>query len=279
MNQIPLACADFSFPLLPHDLALDLIAGIGFRAVDISLMLRNSHLDVEDALARPSRVAKNLAHRLSSKGLAIADVNFTPGPDFKTRALNHPDAKVRRESAEWFRRAVDFAACANAVHMTILPGVHWHEEAQETSFARCASELAWRLRYAADAGITISIEAHLGSIVPTPAEAKSLLEAVSGLTLTLDYTHFIYQGFSDADCEALLPYASHFHARGGAARRLQTSLKASSIDYRRVLQRMKEIEYPGFFAIEYVWIDWEGCNETDNVSETILLRDLANQHR
>jgi sugar phosphate isomerase/epimerase len=278
MSQIPLACADFSFPLLPHDLALDLIAGMGIGAVDISLMLRNSHLDVEDAIARPTEVAKVLASRLSNKGLAIADVNFTPGPDFRTRALNHPDDEVRRESVDWFRRAVDFAACANATHMTILPGVHWDGETQEACFARCAAELAGRLEYAAGAGITLSIEAHLGSIVPSPAEAKSLLDAVSGLTLTLDYTHFIYQGFSEADCEALLPHASHFHARGGAAKRLQTSLKESSIDYRRVLQRMKEVKYSGYFAIEYVWIDWEGCNETDNVSETILLRDLANQY-
>jgi hypothetical protein len=26
-------------------------------------------------------------------------------------------------------------------------------------------------------------------------------------------------------------------------------------------------------ALEYVWVDWEGCNRTDNISETILLRE------
>ena len=26
--------------------------------------------------------------------------------------------------------------------------------------------------------------------------------------------------------------------------------------------------------IEYVWIDWEHCNECDNLSETILFRDF-----
>jgi sugar phosphate isomerase/epimerase len=278
MSQIPLACADFSFPLLPHDLALDLIAGMGIGGVDISLMFQNSHLDVEDAIARPAEVATDLARRLASRDLAIADVNFTPGRDFRTRAVNHPDPDVQRESGDWFRRAVSFATHANARHMTILPGVHWTEETLESSFARCATELAWRLKYAADEGVTVSIEAHLGSIVPTPEDAKKLLDAVPGLTLTLDYTHFVYQGFSDADCETLLPRASHFHARGGAEKRLQTSLKKSAIDYRRVLQQMKEVKYPGYFAIEYVWIDWEGCNETDNLSETILLRDLAKNY-
>jgi hypothetical protein len=27
-------------------------------------------------------------------------------------------------------------------------------------------------------------------------------------------------------------------------------------------------------CLEYVWIDWEGCNRTDNISETIILRDF-----
>ncbi len=279
MTQIPLACADFSFPLLPHDLTLDLIAGIGIGAVDISLMFQNSHLNVAEAIADPKRAASDLAQKLSNRGLVVADINFTPGRDFETRALNHPDPAVRHDSAEWFRRAVEFCVHTHAPHMTILPGVHWKNESQEESFNRCVVELEWRLKYAAEAGVKVSVEAHLGSIVPTPADAMQLINAVPSLTLTLDYTHFTYQGFSDNDCEALIPFASHFHARGGAVKRLQTSLKKSSIDYRRVLQRMKEVEYPGYFAIEYVWIDWEGCNETDNISETILLRDLANQNR
>jgi sugar phosphate isomerase/epimerase len=278
MSQIKIACADFSFPLLLHDVALDLIAGMGIRAVDISLMVGYSHLDVEDVIRRPREAAKDLVGKLLGKGLVIADVNFTPGEDFRTRAVNHPDAEVRRESADWFRRAVEFAAHANASHMTILPGVQWEDETPEASFARCVAELEWRLKYAADAGVTVSIEAHLGSIAPTPTEARKLLAAVSGLTLTLDYTHFVYQGFSNEDCEGLLSYASHFHARGGAPKRLQTSLKESAIDYRQVLERMKEVRYSGYFAIEYVWIDWEGCNETDNVSETILLRNLVNTY-
>lgn len=278
MSNIPLACADFSFPLLSHNAALDLISGMEIAAVDISLMLGNSHLDVAEVISNPSRAAANLVQVLSGKGLVIADVNFTPGRSFQERALNDPDASSSRESADWFRRAVEFAARSNAAHMTILPGVNWPQETKEASFARCMEQLAWRLEYAAASGVTVSIEAHLGSVAPTPKDAALLLSALPNLTLTLDYTHFVYQGFTDAECEALLPRASHFHARGGAEKRLQTSLKKSTIDYARVLRRMKELEYRGYFAIEYVWIDWEGCNETDNVSETILMRDLARRH-
>jgi hypothetical protein len=38
---------------------------------------------------------------------------------------------------------------------------------------------------------------------------------------------------------------------------------------------MQEIGYNGYFAIEYVWQDWQDCNRSENVSETILFRNLA----
>jgi hypothetical protein len=37
---------------------------------------------------------------------------------------------------------------------------------------------------------------------------------------------------------------------------------------------MQETGYKGYVGVEYVWQDWERCNEVDNLSETILLRDF-----
>ena len=71
-----------------------------------------------------------------------------------------------------------------------------------------------------------------------------------------------------------MKHASHFHARGACRGRLQASFKENTIDFKRVLQAMKRAQYTGFVGVEYVWIDWERCNEVDNLSETILLRDL-----
>lgn len=279
MRKIPLACADFSFPLLPHDLALDLIAGLGMEGVDVSLMFGNSHLPVEEVMANPLAWARTVASRLNGRGLALADVNFTPGRDFQTRAVNHPDPAARRETRDWFYRALEFTVRAGGKHLTMLPGVCWPAEDSQSSLQRSADELAWRVEDAAKVGVTLSVEAHLGSIVPTPGDARRLLELAPGLTLTLDYTHFVYQGFSDAECEVLLRFASHLHARGAHKGRLQAPLKKNSIDYARVLQVMKELGYSGYFAIEYVWIDWENCNDVDIVSETVLMRDLANRYR
>ena len=39
------------------------------------------------------------------------------------------------------------------------------------------------------------------------------------------------------------------------------------------LHVLRAREYAGWLGVEYVWIDWERCNECDNLSETILFRD------
>ncbi len=92
--------------------------------------------------------------------------------------------------------------------------------------------------------------------------------------MTLDYTHFIRAGLTDADVEPLLPYAGHFHVRGAAPGRLQVSYARNQIDYARIARLLKAQNYRGWVGIEYIWIDWEQCNECDNVSETVQFRDL-----
>ncbi len=77
-----------------------------------------------------------------------------------------------------------------------------------------ATSLPGAVQTASAQGITFSIEAHVGSIVPTPASAARLVQSVPGLTLTLDYTHFTRAGLPDQDVEPLIAHASHFHARG-----------------------------------------------------------------
>ena len=70
----------------------------------------------------------------------------------------------------------------------------------------------------------------------------------------------------------MLPFASHIHVRGGAPKRLQTPVSENEIDFPGMVRRLHNQKYTGFLALEYVWTDWQQCNRTDNVSETLLLR-------
>jgi sugar phosphate isomerase/epimerase len=272
--RIPLACADFTFPLLKHERVLDLISMLELDGVDIGLFEGRSHLWPSKEFANVAASAKRLGKQLSARGLKAADVYLQTDADFRPWAINHPQASRRRKARDWFERTVEYAAICGARHVSALPGVYFDEDSKADSWGRACDELAWRVEHAQRQRITFGVEAHIGSISPRPRDAQKLLDSVPGLTLTLDYTHFARQGLADSTVEPLLKSATHFHARGACKGRLQTSFKDNAIDYGRILEVMRTTGYRGYLGIEYVWIDWEHCNEVDNLSETILFRDF-----
>lgn len=269
-----LACADFAFPLLSHDHALDLIAMLDIPGVDIGLFEDRSHLWPSREFSNLRGAARQLRQKLDDRGLVAADVFMQMGEDFSACAANHPQATRRQQARDWFSKTLEYTAECGGQHVTSLPGVLFAEEAPDASWGRAVEELAWRVGQAAAHDIAYGIEAHIGSLAPRPQAAAQLIADVPGLTLTLDYTHFTKIGLPDTEIEPLLSYASHFHVRGGCEGRLQERFTRNTIDYQRVVEVMRASGYDGWLGIEYVWIDWEHCNECDNVSETILFRDF-----
>ncbi len=268
-----LACADFTFPLLPHARVLKLIAMLEFEGVDIGLFEGRSHLVPSSVLRDPARSAAELRTQLNGEGLVAADVFLQLDPDFAPFAINQPDLNRRALARDRFVRLLDYATGVGARHVTTLPGVLFDEEPSSVSFGRACEELAWRVEQAQSKGIVFGVEPHVGSLAPDPAAAAALVAHVPGLTLTLDYTHFTRLGIADASVEPLVALAGHFHVRGAREGRLQASFQHNTIDYGRVLSAMQSAGYRGWLGVEYVWIDWEHANECDNLSETILFRD------
>lgn len=195
-------------------------------------------------------------------------------PDFEPYAINHPEESRRDKARDWFLNTLDYAGECGCSHVTALPGVYFDSESKADSWERTQDELNWRVEEAQKREIIFGVEAHVGSIVPHPEPAEELVKSVPGLTLTLDYTHFTRSGLDDSVTEPLVQHASHFHVRGAREGRLQERFAHNVIDYKRVLEAMKSSNYSGWLGIEYVWIDWEHCNECDNLSETILYRDF-----
>ncbi|MDG1896303.1 MAG: TIM barrel protein [Fuerstiella sp.] len=269
----PLACADFTFPLLPHEQSLDVISMLGFDGVDIGLFEGRSHLHPSQEFSTAGS-AETLRKKTADRGLKVADVFLQMDPDFHAFAVNHPEAARREKARDWFLRTLDYASTCECPHVTALPGVLFDDEPAADSFARCHDELAWRVERSKSAGIVFGVEAHVGSLAPNPEVALQLVESVAGLTFTLDYTHFTRDGVPDSKIEPLIAHASHFHVRGSCQDRLQCSFKDNVINYGQVIDVMQDTGYSGYVGVEYVWIDWEHCNEVDNLSETILFRDF-----
>lgn len=277
-NKIKFSCADFTFPLLSHNKVLQLIHLLGFDAVDLGIFENRSHHYPSQIAKNPVREGKLLAEKLKDVSLEVTDVFLQTGEEPSVAAANDPQKTIRDNNRKLFLKMLDFTCSIGCNHITGLPGVRHKNVDLETDWERALEEAQWRVETAKKKNIVYSVEAHLGSILSEPDSALKFLNECQDLTLTLDYGHFIYQGYSNEAVHPLLSYASHFHARGGAEGKLQTIVKENKIDYETIVSRFKEIGYSGAICMEYVYQDWEGCNRTDNVSETILLYNLLNQY-
>lgn len=266
--MVDFSCADFTFPVPEHEKALAIIALMDFQKVCIGLFEDRSHLRPGPQLADPEKNGRALRGAAAKAGLAVSDVFLQSSLDFSEFAINHPDADIRRGQRAVFERAIAYTAESGSRHFTGLPGVAFQEDSRRL----CEEELAWRVAYAKESGITYCVEPHYGSIMEDPQEALSILQTVPGLRLALDHSHYTFQGYGAGDVAPLVPYAAQLHARGAAKGVMQTSLKDNRTDFAAIARQLEDARFSGAICMEYCYIEWENCNRTDNVSETLLLR-------
>src|SRR5205085_214835 len=100
--NLKLACADFAFPLLPHEHVLDLIAMLEFDGVDIGLFEGRSHLWPSQEFKATTKAGARLQRKLADVGLQCADVFLQSDTSFVTYAINHPQASRRKRARSDF---------------------------------------------------------------------------------------------------------------------------------------------------------------------------------
>ena len=205
----------------------------------------------------------------------LADVFVQNALDFETMAPNNPDHREREAGHAAIPRYARVRGAPRGTRYDHLARARFGDEPWDDAITRSAEGLKARVDAAAAHGIQLSVEGHVGSCVDTPEKLARLIDLTPGLRLTLDYTHYAYAGIPDAEVEPLIPHARHFQARGARQGKLQAKFGDNSIDYRRILQRLQECGYAGYFSIEYVWTEWQSLNETENLCETILMRDFV----
>jgi sugar phosphate isomerase/epimerase len=264
------SCADYTFPLLSRTQSLQLLRLLDFKFVDIGLFERNASYTTSELMFAPADFIHGVKHDLASVQLRASDLFLQIGTEPAQSSANDPDPNVRARNRQVFKQALELCTAIQCDHLTGLAGVdHGHEE---TDLALAVEEAVWRVRVCREVGVVYSIEPHVGAICASVESTQRFLDQVKGLSLTLDYGHFICAGEESGKVHSLLPFASHIHVRGGAPGRLQTSVAENTIDFKGMMSGLYNHGYVGNLALEYVWIDWQGCNLSDNLSETMLLR-------
>jgi sugar phosphate isomerase/epimerase len=270
-SPLRFSCTSFSFPLLRLPAVARLLSVLEFRHIDLCVADGDRDVRAQVVEADPEAAAGADRKACEAAGLSVVDIFCHLGRSAFDRPVNTPDAAERRRNRERFSAYVKYAAAAGAEGVTMSPGRHWAEIA-DGGFDLACGELAVYTGWAGARGLRLSVEPHLDSIAAEPDSAARLVERVPGLTLTVDYSHFVARGTDPAAVHPLLPLAGHVHVRQAAPGKLQAAQDEGVIDFGAVLDRLADLGYRGALTLEYLWNPWQGMNRVDVVTETLLLR-------
>lgn len=268
-----LTCTSFSFPLLSLARSMQVIALLNIGYVDLGAHLGGSHLQPDRIEFDPIQQADEVKRAAEEAGIGIADLFPTFGDGFRDRPVNTPDAATRRANRERFASFITFCEAVGCPGITLLPGVIWEDLSLAKSLDLAVQALRELVEEGRSAGLRVSIEPHLESVVEDPERALELVQSVPGLQFTLDYGHFIAADIPASQVHPLISYTGHLHARQAAPGLLQAAQTEGTIDYQDVVQRLFNAGYQGFLSVEYTWQEWRGCNRLDVLSESALMRD------
>jgi sugar phosphate isomerase/epimerase len=266
-----LSVTSWSFPActLPEAAAIARALGIGH--IDIGL-LHGPALDRAAVLSDPLGTAAAVA----AQGVQAANLYWLFGATPHQHPLSDT-ASLERNLAE-LDCVCRFAAALSIPTVFVLPGMARPATSHTSLMAQTATSLRAMLPVAAAHGVTLTIEPHVGGIVTSPAQTLALLEAVPGLSLTLDHAHFTCMGYSQDQIDVLARHAAHVHLRQARPGALQAKWGEGTLDFAAMFEMFREIGYQGFLSIEYVHQSYMNTLFDDVLTETIRMRDLANAH-
>ncbi len=270
-----LAVTSHSFEVLSLEPILMIARSLGFTRVDIAGFHSRGRCSFEpaDVAADPEGQAEYLLPLLEKYGLGVADFFPQFGAAPPEHAVNDPDPAVRERNLALIEGAAAFTARIGAPGFTVLPGVDHTARRDPQEFALSVEYLKRARDIAVRHGLQLRFEPHMGSITDTPELALDLVEAVPGLSVTLDVAHFTLQYIPTERVFPLLPHTGHVHVRQAVPGKLQVAWDEGRIDFVDLAQRLTAAGYNGTMSVEYVCADWFGVNRNDTLFETTQARD------
>jgi sugar phosphate isomerase/epimerase len=259
-----LSCHTWAFSHVSLKEAVGNIARLGFRSLDLGT---GSHWDLMNAARQPRAEASRVRRLLDEFDMTISDLYLL------LPHINSPDSAKREGQLLLFQRLVTFAETLGTPGITVSPGI-LHPDGPDHSLARAVPTLQRIMDVTEDNDLRISFEPHLDSAAVTPEQAMLLLEAVPGLSLTLDIAHLVKQGIGWRDTKALFEYTAHVHIRQARPDHLQTPYQKGKIDIERLLRDLVKSNYHGVITVEYMrTFGWHGMMKVNVAEEIVQMRD------
>jgi sugar phosphate isomerase/epimerase len=263
-----LACTAWSFPALTLPEVAGVAQALGIDAIDVGLFYRST-LDRARLLDDP----RGYAAEVGALGVTLSNLYYLFGATPADRHLADPHALAANQAD--FSRVVQFCRAASIPSIMVLPGVVGVAQTRREALAASVASLGALQPLAEEAGVLLAIEPHVHSLAESPALVLELLERVPGVRLVLDYAHFVCLGYRQDEIDVLAPHAAHIHLRQARPGALQAKLGQGTINFAALLGTLREQNYSGYLAIEYVHQDYMNTLFDDVLTETVQMRDLV----
>ncbi len=257
---------------LPLEQALDRIAGLGVRCVELATgnYLGNAHAD-PDALLADDGALRRLREALAARDLEISALSQHGNP-------LHPDPAVAQAHHDTWRKTLELAQrleVGTVVAFSGCPGDH--PDARRPNWVTCpwppdfteALEWQWSERVipywtgeaqrAAAAGVRIGFEMHPGMVVYNPETLMRLRDAVGdAAACNFDPSHLFWQGIDVVEAAKAIGQAGalvHVHAKDTALddANVRRNGVLDTKPYERVLDRSWSFRTVGYGHGEDLW--------------------------
>lgn len=119
-----------------------------------------------------------------------------------------------------------------------------------TPFNEEIDRLRSRLSTANSAGMRLSLKTENGHLTEDPQTAVELCQAVPGLGLTLDISHFLCGKYAHVQHDSVYPYVYHVHLRDTSASQLQVPIGSGEVDYARIISQLRRCNYNRVLSVE-----------------------------
>ena len=99
-------------------------------------------------------------------------------------------------------------------------------------------------------GVRTSIRTERGKLTEDPHTAVELCQAVPGLGISLDPSHYMGTPSPDAAIDLVMPHTFHVHLRDSTADSLQVQVGLGELDYSRLISQLRRVNYNRALSIE-----------------------------
>ncbi len=259
-----LAYSSNAYMRFPLDEALDRIAALGYRGVE--LMADTPHLWPEDVT--PARLDA-VRRRLDQLGLEIANINAFMMNKIgdKRQPYWHPswiepDAAYRRIRTEHTRRALTMAKHLGAPCITTEPGGPIASPADyPAAMDLFVEELKPIVEHAEHEGVLLLVEPEPGLLIERFDQYLDLRSRIDSpfMQLNFDVGHAYCVSEEPADwIPKMASHTRHYHVEDIAASRVHHHMVpgTGAIDFAATLAAIKNTDYTGWVTVElYPFID------------------------